>query len=49
MGMFKFFDLPEKKPGQSLNTADQLISNQTYCSHGHFHSVFKCCGEHAFD
>ena len=24
MGMIKFFDIPEKKPGESLNTADRL-------------------------
>ena len=23
MGMFKFFDLPAKEPGESLNTADR--------------------------
>ena len=24
MGMFKFFDMPSKEPGESLNTADRL-------------------------
>ena len=24
MGMFKFFDMPKKEPGESLNTADRL-------------------------
>ena len=24
MGMFKFFDMPQKEPGEALNTADRL-------------------------
>ena len=24
MGMFKFFDIPQKEPGEALNTADRL-------------------------
>ena len=42
MGMFKTFDMPEKKPGESLNTADWLIYNQTYGGHVSLFTASLC-------
>ena len=38
MGMFKTFDLPAKKPGESLNTADRLYLIKLIVVTVYFHS-----------